>query len=167
MARRPVITWIVVVALIAAIAIWLGYAYRVLQPDSFVVAPSDRAWLIGIVLLGCALDLVVMIRLLRGRNGVAGLTWLALRGLLSIVGFLFVTFPSYAIAFVVLSRAPRPDPRTDPDLPHAYRPISAGWFGALTPLWWSRTLVGARQIGESQCIVCRQAKDDAIHGTVA
>jgi hypothetical protein len=167
MSRRPFGVWIVVVAVVAAIVIWLAYAYRVLQPDSAVVAPSDRTWLIAIVLLGCALDLVVIVRLLRGQIGVAALMWLALRGLLSVVGFLFFTFPSYAIAFVILSRAPRPDPRTDPDLPHAYRPISAGWFGALTPLWWSRALAGARQIGGSECIVCRAAKDDPIHGAVA
>jgi hypothetical protein len=167
MSRVPLGVWIVVVAVATAIAIWLGYAYRVLQPDSAVVGPSDRAWLIGLVLLGCALDLVVTVRLVRGQFGIAGLMWLALRGFLSIVGFLFFTFPSYAIAFVVLARAPRRDPRTDRELPHAYRPISAGWFGALTPLWWSRTLVGARQIGESRCVVCREAKDDPIHRAVA
>ena len=167
MTRRPLGVWIVAVAVIAAITIWLGYVYRLLQPDSPVVAPSERAWLIAIVLVGCAIDLVVIVRLARGLFGFAGLAWLALRGLLSIVGFLFFTFPSYAIAFVVLSRAPRLDPRTDPDQPHAYRPISSGWFGALTPLWWSQTLVGAHQIGESQCVVCREAKDDPIHAAVA
>jgi hypothetical protein len=167
MSRRPLGVWIVVVAVIAAIAIWLGYAYRALQPDGAIVSASDRTWLIAIVLLGCALDVVVIVRLLRGQFGVASLTWLGLRGLLSIVGFLFFTFPLYASAFFVLSRAPRPDPRTDPTLPHAYRPIAAGWFGALTPLWWSRTLVGAHQIGESQCAVCREAKDDSIHGAAA
>jgi hypothetical protein len=167
MSRRPLSVWIVSVALIAAIAIWLGYADRVLQPDTAVVSPSDRTWLIAIVLLGCALDLVVIVRLVRGQFGVASLTWLALRGLSSIVGFLFFTFPSYAIAFVVLSRAPRPDPGTDPTLPHAYRPIAAGWFGALTPLWWSRSLLGASQISQSSCVVCRADKDDPIHGAAA
>jgi hypothetical protein len=167
MARRPLSTWIVIVAVIAAIAIWLGYVSRALQPDGGIVAAKDQAWLIGIVLAGCALDVVVIVRLVRGQFGVAGLTWLALRGLLSMVGFLFLTFPSYAIAFVILSRAPRSDPRLDPTLRHAYRPISAGWFGALTPLWWSRTLLGASQISQSSCVVCREDNDDPIHGAVA
>lgn len=167
MSRRPLSVWIVSVALIAAVAIWLGYAYRTLQPDSAGVAPSDRTWLVAIVLLGCLLDLVVLVRLQRGQFGVAGLTWLALRGLLSIVGFLFLTFPSYAMALVVLSRAPRPDTRADPDLPHAYRPISAGWFGALTPVSWSRNILGASQISQSSCVVCRADKDDPIHGAAA
>jgi hypothetical protein len=162
--RRPFTTWIVVVALIAAIAGWIGYAYRAIQPDGGIVAASDRSWLVGIVLLGCALDALVAVRLVGARVGLGGLIWLALRVLLSIGGFLYLTLPLYAIAFFVLSRVPRPDPRADPSLPHAYRPISAGWFGALTPLWWSRNLLGARQIGASRCVVCREDKDALIHG---
>ena len=167
MSRLPFTTWIVVVSLVAAIAVWIGYAYRALQPDGGIVTPSDRSWLVGIVLVGCALDALVAIRLARGRIGVAGLTWLGLRGLTSIVGFLFVTFPFYAIAFFVLTRAPRVDPRTDPHLPHSYRPVSAGWFGAMTPLWWSRNIIGASQIGQSQCAVCRQDKDALVHSPEA
>ena len=164
MSRLPFTTWIVVVSLIAAIVVWFGYAYRVLQPSGGIVASStDRSWIVGIVLVGCAIDALVAIRLVRGRIGLVGLTWLALRILTSLVGFLLVTFPFYAIAFFVLSRTPRVDPRTDPHLPHAYRPISTGWFGAMTPVWWSRNILGASQIGESRCVVCRQDKDDPIH----
>jgi hypothetical protein len=167
MSRLPFTTWIVVVSLIAAIVVWIGYAYRAVQPDVSLVTAKDQAWLVGIVLFGCALDALVAIRLLRWRIGIGDLTWLGLRGLMSIVGFLFVTFPFYAIAFFVLTRTPRPDPRTDPDLPHAYRPISAGWFGAMTPLWWSRNILGASQIGQSLCVVCRQGKDALIHAPEA
>ena len=156
-----------ILALVAAIAVWLGYAIRAVQPESNLVGASNRGWLVGMVLVGCAVDALVAVTLLRGRIGIAGLMWLGLRVLLSIVGFLFLTIPLYAVAFLVLSRAPRMDPRTDPTLPHAYRPISAGWFGSLTPIWWSRTLVGASQIGETRCAVCREQKDDLIHGPAA
>ena len=169
MSRLPFTTWIVVVSLIGAIAVWIGYAYRVLQPGSgtVIVTATDRSWLAGIALVGCALDALVAFRLVRGRIGIGGLIWLGLRCLTSIVGFLFITLPFYAIAFLVLTRSPRPDPRTDPHLPHAYRPISAGWFGAMTPLSWSRNILGASQISQSPCVVCRQDKDAVIHGPEA
>jgi hypothetical protein len=166
MSRRPLIAWIVVVALVAATVVWAGYAYRALQPDGGLVGAGDRLWLLGLVGLGSALDALVAVRLLRGRIGRGDLIWLGLRCLLSVVGFLFLTLPFYGIAFVLLSSAPRSDPRTDASLPHGYRPISAGWFGALTPLWWSQSILGASQIGQSWCVVCRQDRNAPIHAAV-
>jgi hypothetical protein len=167
MHRRPPNSWIPFLALIAAIAVWLGYAYRALQPDGGIVAPKDLAWLLAIVVVAGAIDALVAAAAMRGRVGLGGLIWLGLRALLSVVGFLFFTLPLYAIALIVLSRAPSPDGRPDPSLPHAYRPTSAGWFRALTPLWWSRNLLGASQLGASQCVVCRETRDAAIHGPAA
>lgn len=167
MQGRPLSTWIAFGALIAAIAVWLGYAYRAFQPDGGIVAPRDQPWFLAIVLVGCAIDALVAAAAMRGRVGLGGLTWLGLRALLSVVGFLFFTLPPYAIALIVLSRAPSPDGRSDPSLAHAYRPMSAGWFRALTPLWWSRNLLGASQLGASQCVVCREGRDAAIHSSAA
>ena len=167
MPGRPRNSWIAVGALISAIAIWVGYAYRALQPDAGIVAPKDQAWLLGIVLVGCAIDGLLAAAALRGRVGLGGLTWLGLRALLSVVGFLFFALPLYAIALFALWRAPSPDGRWDPSLPHAYRATSAGWFRALTPLWWSRNLLGASQLGASRCVVCRESSDAAIHGPAA
>ena len=150
---------LVAAALVAAIAIWVGYLYRAVQPGSSLVNARDEAWLIGLVLGGCAIDAIVAARVMRGRVGVGGLIWLGFRTLLSLVGFLFFTLPLYAFALIVLTRAPRRDPRTDPTRPHAYRSVADGWFGAATPLGWSRTLLGASQIGERQCVICRRAED--------
>ena len=167
MSRRPLSSWIAVVALVAAIGVWVGYGYVALQPDSHIVAPGDRPWFWGLLLAGCGLDALVVVRSVRAPVGGLGLAWLALRALLSVGGFLFFTFPSYAIALFALSRAPRADPRADPSLPHAFRPVSAGWFGALTPLWWSQNVTGASQIGASGCIVCGGDRDAPIHDAPA
>jgi hypothetical protein len=160
-------TWIAIAALIAAIAVWVGFAYRALQPDGGITAANDRAWVAGLVLLGCALDAILIVRISRAQVGRLGLLWLGLRAFVSAVGFLFFTFPFYAIALVAVTGARLDDPRTDPHLPHSYRPISTGWFGALTPMWWSRNLLGASQIGESACVICRETRDAPIHASAA
>ena len=102
---------------------------------------------------------------MRGRVGVGGLIWLGFRTLLSLVGFLFFTLPLYAFALIVLTRAPRRDPRTDPTSLHAHRSSRRTAGLAATPLGWSRTLLGASQIGERQCVICRGAEDDLLHST--
>jgi hypothetical protein len=164
MQGRPWNSWIPFLALIAAIAVWLGYAYRALQVDGGIVAQKDQVWVLATVVVGCAIDALVAAAAFRGRVGLGGLLWLGLRALLSVFGFLFLTLPFYAIALILLSQAPSPDGRSDPSLPHAYRPVSAGWFRALTPLWWSRNLLGANQLAASQCVVCQAGRDATIHG---
>ena len=37
----------------------------------------------------------------------------------------------------------------------------------MTPLSWSRNILGASQISQSPCVVCRQDKDAVIHGPEA
>jgi len=96
------------------------------------VAQKDQVWVLATVVVGCAIDALVAAAAFRGRVGLGGLLWLGLRALLSVFGFLFLTLPFYAIALILLSQAPSPDGRSDPSLPHAYRPVSAGW------LWRSR-----------------------------
>lgn len=167
MPRRQLSQWIAGLALIASIGVWLGYGYLALQPDSHIIAAGDRAWFWGLVLAGCGLDALVIIRSVRTGVGRLDLIWLALRALLSVGGFLFFTFPGYAIALFALSRSSGPDPRADPTLPHAYRPVSAGWFGAMTPLWWSQNVMGANQVGASRCVVCQADWDAPIHALVA
>ena len=165
MARPALSTWIVVLSLLAAIAIWLAYLPRALQLDGTLGAPkSSAAWMIGLVLGACVLDGLVAVRALRsGRIGLLGLLWVGFRTLLSIAGFLLVTLPFYAVALVAVTREPRHDPRLDPARAHAYRATSSGWFRSMTPVGWSRTLLGASQLGETRCVVCGEPEADPIH----
>ena len=157
-------TSVAVVALGVALAIWLGYGYLALQPGATLVRPADQGWFFGLLVGGAVLDVVVAIRSLRGRVGGLALVWLGVRVVLSAAGLLFVTIPSYAVALFTLSRPPAPDTRVDPMSEHAFRPVSAGWFAALTPTWWSRNLVGARHYGARRCAICGEPEIDPMHG---
>ena len=167
MANLPPRKRVAVVALVVAIAAWLVYAYLALQPDSGIVRADDRLPFWILLVVGLVLDAAVTIRSVRSRIGLLGQVWLGFRALLAAVGILYATLPSYAIALVALSRGPRTDTRTDPTLPHPFRPISSGWFGALTPLGWSQTLLGASQVGATRCVICDEDEHAPIHGEAA
>ena len=165
MSGLPVATRVAVVALLIAIGIWIGYAVFTLRPGSAAGAPQDAAMLVALVAIGCCLDALVVVRCLRGRVGGLALGYLGLRTLLSVGGFLWLTLPSYAIAAFAVSRRPAAGTLTDPSRPHEFRPVSSGWYGsAMTPLDWSRNLIGARQLVARECVICGEPEDAQIHG---
>ena len=84
------------------------------------------------------------------------LTYVAGRALLSVVGFLFFTLPFYAVALVAMSPASRSYGGSDPNEPHAYRPI-----------WWGR-LAGPLPVpvGARVCTLCGQPEGAPIHARV-
>jgi hypothetical protein len=156
-----------ILALASAIAIWIGMAVAVLQADAVSVPPSADWSFIALIGVGCVLDAIVAVRAWRGRLGLFGLGWLALRCLLSAVGFLWITLPSYAIAAIALTRRPAASTASDPNRPHAFRPASSGWFGSsLAPFQRTAELAGTRQFSASTCAVCGAAEGSPLHAPV-
>jgi hypothetical protein len=154
--RRPPTLLVPAVALLVAVAIWLAYAYLALQPGSRIVRPADAPIYVGLIAAGCLLDALVAVTCLRGRIGRVALTFVAVRALLSAVGFLFFTLPFYAVALVAMSPASRSRQGGDPNGPHTYRPI-----------WWGR-LAGPLPVpvGARSCTLCGQPEDAPIHARV-
>jgi len=151
--RRPITLLVPAVALLVAVAIWLAYAYLALQPGSRIVRPADAPIYLGLIGAGCLLDALVAVRCLRGRIGRVALTYVAVRALLSVVGFLFFTLPFYGLALVAMSPASRSQQGGDPNEPHTYR-----------PLWWGR-LAGPVPVpvGARVCTLCGQPEAAPIH----
>jgi hypothetical protein len=151
--RRPITRLVAPVALLVAVAIWLAYGYLALQLGSGIVRPADAPIYLGLIGTGCLLDALVAVRCLRGGIGRAALTYVAVRALLSVVGFLFFTLPFYALALVAMSPASISEQGGDPNEPHPYR-----------PLWWGR-LAGTVPVpvGARNCTLCGQPEDARIH----
>jgi hypothetical protein len=165
--RAPKSTVIGIAAIATAIAIWIGMLVAVLQADAVSVPPSADLSFIALIGLGCLLDAIVAVRAWRRRLGLFGLGWLALRCLMSAVGFLWITFPSYAIAAIALTRRPATSTASDPNRPHAFRPASSGWFGSsLAPFRRTAELAGARQFSANACAVCGAAEGSPRHAPV-
>ncbi len=164
MTSRSISSVVGPVALLTAIPIWLGYAYLGAQPGSRIVRTSDLPLFLVVVGASCLLDAIVAIRALRGPVGRIGLMYLGIRALLSLGGLLIFTLPSYAIAIVALTRTTQASWRSgDPTQPHRYRATAEGWFGLLTPVWWSQNLMGATQLGSRGCAICGAAQNADIH----
>ncbi len=86
---------------------------------------------------------------------------------MSAVGFLWLTFPSYAIAAIALTRRPATSTASDPNRPHAFRPASSGWFGSsLAPFRRTAELAGARQFSANTCAMCGAAEGSPLHAPV-
>jgi hypothetical protein len=151
--RHPTTLLVAAVALLVAVAIWLAYAYLAFQPGSRIVRPANAPIYLGLIGAGCLLDPLVAVRCLRRRIGRVALTYVAVRVLLSAVGFLFFTLPFYGLALVAMSPASRSQRGGDPNEPHSYRPI-----------WWGR-LAGPVPVpvGARVCTFCGQPEDAAIH----
>ena len=151
--RLPTTLLVAAGALLVAVAIWLAYAYLALQPGSRIVRPADAPIYLGLIGAGCLLDALVAVRCLRGRIGRVALTYVAVRALLSVVGFLFFTLPFYGLALVAMSPASRSQQGGDPNEPHTYR-----------PLWWGR-LAGPVPVpvGARVCTLCGQPEAAPIH----
>jgi hypothetical protein len=154
--RRPISLLIAAVALGVAVAIWLAYAYLALQPGSRIVPLADAPIYVGLIGAGCLLDALVAVRCLGARIGRMALTYVAVRALLSAVGFLFFTLPFYGLALVAMSPASSSQHGADPNEPHAYRPI-----------WWGR-LAGPVPVpvGARVCTLCGQPEGAPIHARV-
>lgn len=144
---------IAAVPLLVAVAIWLAYACMALQPGSRIVRPADVPVYLGVLGAGCLLDALVAVRCLRGHIGRLALTYVAVRALLSAVGFLFLTLPCYGLALVAMSPASRSQQGGAANEPHTYRPI-----------WWGR-LAGPVPVpvGARDCTLCGQPKVAPIH----
>lgn len=156
-----------IIALISAIAIWIGMAVAVLRADATSDPPSTDWTFIALIGLGCLLDVIVAGRAWRGRLGLFRLAWLGLRCLMSAVGFLWITFPSYVVAAIALTRRPAASTAADPTRPHTFRPASTGWFGSsLAPFQRTSELAGARQFGATTCAVCGAAEASPLHAPV-
>lgn len=165
--RAPKSTVIGIAAISTAIAIWIAMAIAVIQADAASIPPSADWSFIALIGLGCVLDAIVATRAWRGRLGLFGLGWLALRCLMSAVGFLWITFPSYAIAAIALTRRPATSTASDPNRPHAFRPASSGWFGSsLAPFGRTAELAGTRQFSANTCAVCGAAEGSPLHAPV-
>ena len=166
--RAPKSTVIGIAAIATAIAIWIGMAIAVIRADAASVPPSADWSFIALIGLGCVLDAIVATRAWRGRLGLFGLGWLALRCLMSAVGFLWITLPSYVVAAFALTRSRRAATSTsDPARPHAFRPASSGWFGSsLAPFERTSELAGTRQFSANACAVCGAAEGTPLHAPV-
>jgi hypothetical protein len=92
-----------VLAIASAVGIWLIVANAILR--STELEPAEVESLIVLLVAGILIDGLVAGRALRGRVGIFGLGWLAIRVLISAAGLLPVTLPSYAIAVIALTRA--------------------------------------------------------------
>jgi hypothetical protein len=154
--RRPITPLVAAVALLVAVAIWLAYVCLALQPGSRIVRPADAPIYLGLIGAGCLLDGLIAVRCLRGHIGRVAFTYVAVRALLSVVGFLFFTLPFYGLALVAMSPASRSQQGGDPNEPHAYRPI-----------WWGR-LAGSvpMPVGARNCTLCGQPEGAPIHARV-
>jgi hypothetical protein len=152
------------VALVVALAIWAIYLVGALAGTEPYAPPNEDLWFWILVIGPCLVDLVVLVRVLRRSVGLGSLTWLAVRALLSGAGFLLLTLPAYAVAFLLLIRPAKASPDgDDPTRPHAYRPASGGWYKTMTPLRWSGNLLGAAQLTARMCAVCGEPASAEIH----
>ena len=155
-------TRVAALACLLAVVAWIVYAAAALSTTTIVSARDAPAFIATIGVL-VALDAIVAVRAWWKRASRLDLAYLGLRVLLSGVGFLLVTLPLYVVAFLALWRAPGRSAEVDPNGPHAYSPASAAWFRSLTPLSWSRNLLGASQYSASACAVCGRGPDDPLH----
>jgi hypothetical protein len=154
---------IAAVAVLSAAAIWLAYGWVVLFASN-AVAAKDIPWLLGIVAVGVALDLGIAALVLReSAPRPVAIGYLGLRSLMSASGFLILTLPSYLVALVAIGLPTARVPIEDPDEPHTFVAQYGGWFRGLTPISWSRNLMGASQYGANLCAVCGQPADDQRH----
>ena len=115
MTKRPWSMRIGILAIASAIAIWIAAADSIRRSTS--LEPKEIESLLVLLIAGCLLDLVVAFRAYRGRVGWPALVWLGLRVLISGVGLLLVTLPSYAVAAIALARAKAARVEDDPPLP--------------------------------------------------
>ena len=103
---RPLLIGVAAVA--SAIAIWLVVAETIRR--STTLEPKEIESLLVILVTGCLLDAVVLYRALKRRIGLPTYAWLAIRIALSIAGLLWVTLPSYVIAFIAFMAFSRSRP---------------------------------------------------------
>jgi len=100
----------------SAIAIWLVAAETIRR--STTLEPQEIESLLVIIVTGCLLDAVVLYGAVKRRVGWPAYGWLGIRITLSILGLLWVTLPSYAIAAVAFDRYRRSNaPPTDRTTP--------------------------------------------------